>query len=278
MTLEEQEKQIQEEVSFTEERTTLLQGLPFNLIKILTRSKAFIAGGSIASVFSSRPICDYDVYFKNYNAYKTTYDEIRVDLERSIKKISTTQHAVTIEISTAADEVITVQLIRIPESFKENPVDLFNEFDFYVCCGLYEFESGAFKLHRDFLKHVAQRKLVYNIHHKYPIASLLRVEKYKAKGYTIDSTNFLKIILHISSLNITTNKQAAEQFQGMYLGAKRPAFNKLLKDEGPLNLNKFLDVIEGNANKVNSKEDLDDMVLKLVSKSTAVAEPDDLPF
>jgi hypothetical protein len=269
MTYTETLEQIQLEVSHSDEKATLLAPLEPFVLEILTKEKAFIAGGAITSLFSNKPICDYDIFFRDEESYRRVDGMFRGFFQgsttstKNMGTLSTTHNAVTYQ--NFRGTTLTLQLIRIPASFKSNPIDIFNEFDFVACCGLYDFETDRFKFHRDFLKHVSQRKLVYQMTHQFPISSLLRVEKYKAKGYSIDNTNFLKIVLHISSLGITTNKQAAQHFQGMYLGEKRKAFAQLLQDDSPLDITKFIEIIEGR----NQPEP---------SRGLSGVVPDDLPF
>lgn len=239
MTLEDQINLITQELSHTEEKYNLLSPLSSRVIEIFTRNNAFIAGGAVTSVFSSKPIKDFDIFFKNEESYFAAVKELNQgdNIERA-----KTVNALTYRCLDNCGYVI--QLIKLPSSFKENPIEIFEEFDFTVCCGLYDFQLGGFKFHRDFLKHVAQRKLIFNTKHRFPISSLLRSQKYKDKGYTLDQGNLLKIVISIASLDIKTNADAAKQFQGMYLGEYRAVFEPILKDESPFQFDKFLDVIK----------------------------------
>ncbi len=239
MELDEAIKQMNQEVSFSEEEKLLLYPLSSHIIKILQENNAFIAGGAITSIFSNNPIKDFDVFFRTKEDYMNTMEKV--------KKISNdifckTHNAVTYKNLDCTNT--TIQFIHLPDSFKPDPKDLFNEFDFTVCCGLYDFQEGRFILHRDFLKHLSQRKLIFNFAHKYPISSLLRTQKYKDRGFNLDNKEFLKIIMSISALNIKTNADAAKQMGGMYFGEDKRAFESLLVDESPFDLDKFFSSIQ----------------------------------
>src|SRR5690606_3144507 len=63
--------------------------------------------------------------------------------------------------------------------------DIFNSFDFTVCMGAFDFETEEFIFHPDFFKHNSQRYLKFNTGTDFPVMSLLRVDKYRQKGYDI---------------------------------------------------------------------------------------------
>lgn len=255
--------EISQDMSYFEEKEKLLNGLDDREIKLFRKCNAFLAGGAITSIFSNKPISDYDIFFRCEEDFKECLSSIR------FSKQATTPNAITFKSS----EGVTYQLIKL--NFYSNPRDIFNDFDFSINCGLYDFAGNCFQLHSDFLKHIAQRSLVFNPTHKFPVCSLVRSQKYKERGYTLDQTNFFKIVLSIGSLSIKTNKDAAKQFQGMYFGEDKAEFQRLLKDETPFSLDKFLSVV----NKVESKPSFGERVgERIEAKRSTTAEEDDLPF
>mgnify|MGYP000452806861 FL=1 len=68
----------------------------------------------------------------------------------------------------------------------------------------------------DFIKHNSQRILKFNHKTAFPLISALRVDKYKNKGYDISKAEFVKILLAVNKLNITTLEQLKDQIGGMY--------------------------------------------------------------
>jgi hypothetical protein len=220
---------MRQDVSFLEERELLLKDLTSNEVDAFIKSNAFIAGGAITSVFSNKHIKDYDVFFRDEKSF-----EVCIRFFVHYTCVAKTINAVTYRTPNG----IVIQLIHL--HYFSAPTEIFNKFDFTVCCGLYDFSTGGFSLYKDFLKHLAQRKLIFNSNHEFPVASLSRSEKYKRKGFTIDQTNYLKIVMCIATLNIKTNADAAKQFQGMYFGKDKQQFSIFLKDETPFELEKFI--------------------------------------
>lgn len=232
--IEDINKEISNEISFSDEAALLLHPLSSKIKTILKKNNAFIAGGAITSIFTGAPIKDFDIFFRSETDFKTAEREF---FSLSKAGIYTTPNAITLKNVDNTSTII--QLIRLKTSFVEEPRDIFKEFDFIACCGAYDFQIGGFILHENFLKHLAKRELVFNPTHKYPISSLLRVEKYKQKGFKINKENYFKILLSIASLKIDTNAKAAAQLQGMYLGEGKYDLNKLLEDESPLDISKI---------------------------------------
>lgn len=256
--------QISQELSLIEEKEKLLNPFSNYHLTIFKNHNAFIAGGAITSIFSNKDVADYDIFFKSEEDFEQCRDAMkdRIDF--------ITNNAITFKTS---DGVI-IQLIKL--NYYPNPEDIFNDFDFTINCGLYDFRSGCFKFHSNCLKHISQRKLIFNTTHRFPIASLIRSQKYKDRGYTMDQQNFFKIVMKIATLEIKTNKDAAEQLQGMYFSdGRQREYKQLLKDESPFNLNDFLEV----AIKIEDKNSISISPTKPSIKSTKpIAIDDDLPF
>ena len=76
---------------------------------------------------------------------------------------------------------IVFQVILLDELLG-SPNEIINQFDFTVTQGAYDCSCDNFTFGKDFLKHIAQRRLVFNLKANYPIASLFRVNKYLKKG------------------------------------------------------------------------------------------------
>src|SRR5690606_10611694 len=100
--------------------------------------------------------------------------------------------------------------------FFETPEDVFNAFDFSVNMGAYDFKERNFVLDSRFLRHNAQRYLEVNTNTDYPLISVLRVDKYREKGYRISKPQMLALLMAVSSLKLDSWEQAQDQFSGMY--------------------------------------------------------------
>jgi hypothetical protein len=207
------------------EKKKLYAFLGKRLLTELKGQKCYIAGGTITSLFCRREINDIDIYFKS--------EEAIVDFVGSIWGggwiVANTSKATLIRYKNQQD----IQLIH----FKYFPTvnDIFETFDFTVCMAAFDFETEEFVFHPQFMQHNSQRILKFNSNTAFPIVSLLRVQKYKDKGYTISKPEFLRIALICMNLKINTYEELKEQMGGMY-GIN---YDKLFKD-----MNGAVDLVE----------------------------------
>ncbi|ALS22086.1 hypothetical protein IJ22_17120 [Paenibacillus naphthalenovorans] len=187
------------------EKNKLYAHLGDKLVKELKEYKCFIAGGTITSLFCNREINDIDVYFRD----EESLIQFIEDSWSSGWVITNTKKATLVKFQGK-----DVQLIHF--DYFKNAQEIFDTFDFTVCMGAFDFADEKFYLHNDFLKHNSQRILIFNKNTSYPIVSLLRVQKYKDKGYTISKPEMLRIVMTCMKLNITTLSELKEQIGGMY--------------------------------------------------------------
>jgi flagellin-specific chaperone FliS len=219
-------------MEFEFERKKLYAHLGKNLLADLKGHQCYVAGGTITSLFCNREINDIDVYFKSESAFVDFVSSVWED--RSGWIISVTDKATLIKLD-GRDEI---QMIHF--KFFPTATDIFDTFDFTVCMGAFDFESEEFVLHPDFMQHNSQRILKFNKKTSFPIVSLLRIQKYKEKGYNISKPEFIRIALTCMNLDINTYEELKEQMGGMY-GVN---YDKLFKDkEGEVDLEEAIDVI-----------------------------------
>lgn len=239
MELDKTIEKINQELIYSEERSILLKHLDSTVLRVLVESEAVVAGGAITSIFSNNPIKDFDIFFKSEAMYHKAVFEFD-----SLTNIGLCQTRNARTYKNINNTETTIQLICLPTSYKNNPLEIFDEFDFSVCCGAFSFKDNFFYFHKEFFKHLSQRKLVFNKNHKYPISSLLRSKKYEGKGFFISKSEYLKIVFAIAALNIKTNAEAARQLEGMYFGESRSEFELSLHDHTPLNIDKFMKIFD----------------------------------
>lgn len=188
---------------YEKEKRKLKTYLGDNLYDALKAYNCIVAGGMITSIFCDRKINDVDVYFHN-----------KEDLANFIKNESIYIVALTkkaIKIGYCGKDVHLIHF----DTF-EKIGDLFNTFDFTLCMGAYDFKEEQFVLHDDFLLHNLKKKIVVNPNTVFPISSLIRVNKYIEKGYSIDKNELVKITLCCLDLNIDNYDDLKEQIGGMY--------------------------------------------------------------
>lgn len=194
------------EEEFEYEKNRIKDYLGQELYDELKECKAIVAGGMITSIFTRRDINDVDIYFKsNEDAFNFMVqregDYIRSETDKAMLFQDT-------------ESGLWLQCIYF--DFFKNAEEIFKCFDFTVCMGAFDFESEKFILHRDFLKHNAQRILKFNSQTKFPLISALRIEKYKNKGYKISKPEYIKLMLTVNKLNINSLEEFKKQTGGMY--------------------------------------------------------------
>lgn len=169
----------------------------------------FIAGGCILSIMTGQPVVDIDMYFSSREAvaeFIQTNDNVYLH--------SVTDKSISLSLQTSKYGTKEFQLIYF-DSYK-NADEIFSDFDFSICCCAYSFDDKQFYFHDDFWKDVAANKLKFNSGTKFPIISMLRVNKYQKKGYEISNSELRKIALAISKLNLEDKETFIQQYGSMY--------------------------------------------------------------
>ncbi|WP_025909303.1 hypothetical protein [Priestia flexa] len=197
-------------MSFIFEKNKLYAYLGKDLVETMKAYKAFIAGGTITSLFTNKEINDIDIYFR---CEEDAIGFLADIWEESGYVVSHTNKATQIMYGKKI-EGINIQLIHF--NYFKNATEIFEQFDFTSCMGCFDFEKEEFALHSDFLKHNAQRILKFNSATAYPIVSLLRVKKYEDKGFRISKPEFIRIALTCMNLNINTYEELKDHLGGMY--------------------------------------------------------------
>lgn len=194
-------------MGFIFEKNKLYNLLGKTLIDVFKKHEVFIAGGTITSLFSNREVNDIDLYFRNERSLINFVEEIYEDSNDWVNSL--TSKALLVRIND-----LEVQMIHF--KYFETAEDIFNTFDYTVCMGAFDFSTEEFVLHNDFMKHNSQRILKFNKNTAFPIVSLLRVQKYKEKGYNISKPEFLRVALKIMTLDIKNIDDLKEQLGGLY--------------------------------------------------------------
>ena len=194
------------------------------LLSDLRNLNAYLCGGAITSIFSNSRVNDLDFYL-----YSTSVEYFRL-----FKELMTKHHfKCEVESDTAFTYSRRVgrgkRVIQLVKAFQGSSEEIYETFDFTVCCGSYNFSDNQFELHERFLPDIAARRLVYLGVSRFPICAMYRTLKYTRKGYTLSGATVMHIALCISQLEIETygdlKKHLAgidTQFLGGYLD-KHPA-------------------------------------------------------
>ncbi len=187
------------------------------LWNLLAENGCWIGGGAITSVFTNKPINDIDVYFPNKEAFSNVMAHVYGVSWNGGGDLSfrncIVQHVTNKSILITSDEE-KVQFIVF--RFFESVQDIFDSFDFTAVMGAFNMKDEEFILHPDFLKHNAQRFLSFNKGTAYPLISMLRVDKYRERGYTTSKQEMLKIGFAINAKNFDSWEKAIDEVGSMY--------------------------------------------------------------
>lgn len=198
-----------------------------------------LCGGAITSLFSNQHVSDLDFYVKN----SSKIGEANAFLNRwfnsskpfiSINAISYRRK------SPRSKKIYQAQLIT---RFTGSCHKIFENFDFTVCMGAFDFELDTFAFGERFHQDLAARRLVYGGASRYPICAMYRTRKYQKKGFTLPGSTVMHIALSIVRLEIKTYKDLKEQLQGidtLYLQGLLNNKNPEFQDKLPVDYGKFL--------------------------------------
>lgn len=225
----------------------------------------FIAGGAVLSVATKTDINDYDVYPKSN---KDMVEALHCLLDDNCYVVNITDRAVTFKSNSIVgmnDERATIQVMTY-DTF-ETAEKIFENFDFTVCMGAYDCDTKTYTFHEDFYPDIATKTLRFNPKTRYPLNSLLRVNKYVSKGFFIGKPEMIRMILTAIEKGMPTSWEELESQIGGTYGREV----KLARGDTPFSVQAALDLLsnindftpfEGlGAEDYSSKtaEDLEDM-------------------
>jgi hypothetical protein len=175
----------------------------------------FIAGGAVLSTVTKKPINDYDVYPKSEESLKDAITRLTED-ECFLVNIS--DRAITFksnQIKNDDGERAIIQVMTF--DFFETAEKIFNKFDFTVCMGAYDCDIEDYVFHDDFFVDVASKTLRFNHNTSFPLASMLRVSKYRDKGFFVPKKEMIKMSLAVAQKGIPNSWGELEsQIGGTY--------------------------------------------------------------
>jgi len=194
-----------------------LQIFSEDLWDILAENGCWIAGGAITSVFTNKEINDVDVYFPSKEAFCNVMAQVYGvswsgggDLSfRDCIVQHVTNKSILILSNSAKVQFIVFR-------FFEDVQQIFDSFDFTAVMGAYDMKNKQFIFHPEFLKHNAQRFLSFNAGTAYPLISMLRVDKYRTRGYSTSKQEMLKIGMAIANKNFDSWDKVIDEVGSMY--------------------------------------------------------------
>ena len=167
---------------------------------------AWVAGGSLTSVFTGAPVNDVDIYFKDADSFKMAVEQAYAD---GMWCVSKTSRAVTFAYG---DSIVQLMHFR----WFESPQAIFDSFDFTCCMAAMDCETKEIIMHDDFMKHASQRFLKFHSGTSFPFGTVARVLKYQKRGYTIGTNEMLRIALKCGTVSLASWDDLKEQIGGQY--------------------------------------------------------------
>lgn len=200
----------------------LKKQMGIDLFELLVELDAMLVGGALTSILTNKDINDFDIYFKKKADLCKFLHEAKYEVAGGqYRFICNTDKSVTFSLQ-GSD--ITLQLIH--QNYYKNIDKVFEDFDFTINMVGYDFGEDEFVYHEEAMQHLAQRKLIVNTNTKFPLISVLRVQKYLDRGYSISKKEMLRLLLSISQLNLTSYDDVIKQLGGMYSVNMDKVFDK----------------------------------------------------
>lgn len=155
---------------------------------------SYLAGGAILSMATKTNISDYDIYPKSNEALLDILYYLMDDSDWFIVNI--TDKAITFKTNSFINDKGDRLIIQIMtyDTF-ETPEKIFEHFDFSVCMAAFDYDTEKYIFHENFYPDIASKTIRFNPKTKYPLNSILRIQKYKEKGYYTSKPELLKMIL-----------------------------------------------------------------------------------
>jgi hypothetical protein len=182
-----------------------------DLAGLLAEHGCWIAGGAVTSVFTGKEINDIDVYFPSKEAFSNVMAEI---YDGQVNFGDAHVCHITDKSLLLQSEGKDVQFIVF--KFFKDVEEIFASFDFTAVMGAYSFADKKFHFHPEFMKHNAQRFLSFNKGTDYPLISMLRVDKYRERGYTTSKQEMLKVGMAIANKNFDSWANVIDEVGSFY--------------------------------------------------------------
>lgn len=185
-----------------------------NLIDFLKYHDAVIVGGACTSVLSGAEINDFDIYFKSEESFFCAVsdylngDFINEDLRRSMMVVGVTNKSVTFKLNDT--------LIQFIKSVTGEIEEIFKSFDFTINMIGYDVRNDSFVAHPTALIDLSQRILRVEGDTRYPISTMMRIQKYVGRGYSVSNKELMKIGLLINKIKLNSYQDVVEHLGTMY--------------------------------------------------------------
>ena len=188
---------------FEIEKAKIKQMLGNDVYDMLKETKCVLAGGAITSIFTSKEVNDWDIYFTSKESLSQVFAQaFGVSEDEFLSPYDLIVKFATKRSMLCVDKYGQQKLQFIHYKIHDSVESIFQSFDFEHVMGAFDFAREEFVLHENFMKANAQRLMQFNPATDFPITSMMRVQKYKERGYTISKAQMLRVAYNIATENI----------------------------------------------------------------------------
>lgn len=186
----------------TAEVDSVLSRLPVQVVRMLRMSGLYLAGGFIRAIAAGEKPSDIDIFSPSREVAKRYSKILATSLGTRVAFV--TPNAISISRKGEAIQFITRWLFETPEKVIES-------FDFTIAQALIYFdkEKGEWRgiVSDQFCEDVRKKRLVYTspTREEDAAGSLLRVNKFAARGYKISDEDLAKVVARVG---LAANKEA----------------------------------------------------------------------
>lgn len=200
--------------------------LSSNVLALLEDHNAMIVGGALTSILTRKEVNDVDVYFKTKEDFIAcclsvinTGSDLLDDFE--LRYLGNSDKSITF-----SQKYREANVQFIYQSFYPELSDVFKDFDFTINMIGYDVKHKVVREHENAMQHLSQRILVTNGGTKFPLVSVLRLDKYKQRGYDVSKKEVLKLLLAVNNLNLNSYDDVTKHIGGLYGLAVEKIFDK----------------------------------------------------
>jgi len=126
--------------------------------------------------------------------------------------------------------------VQVVTRFQGTPEEIHKNFDFLHCMGYWTYADNQVVVTVPALLSLMNKQLVFQ-GSLYPIAALLRVRKFMARGWTISAGQVLKMCYAVNALDLKDPAVLREQLVGMDFAYFRQLIDALMTPDGQVRAN-----------------------------------------
>lgn len=214
-------------MSFEIEKAKIKQAIGTDVYDMLKENKCVLAGGAITSLFTNKEINDFDIYLTSNESLSQIFANIfGVSEDEYLQPYDLITKFATKRSMLCIDKYAQAKIQIIHYSVHENIDSIFKSFDFEHVMGAFDFATEEFVFHENFMKTNAQRLMQFNPATDFPITSMMRVQKYKERGYTISKAQMLRIAFTIANKEYASWEDVKSEISGLYGIAPEDMFDE----------------------------------------------------